>query len=620
MTEIDIKLTDTERVGLGKKLMEQVTEARQAMRGLLSSLNEWDRYYESRLRPKDFPWPHCSNMNVPVIQSHVDTLHAAVNDTVLGADRIMSVLPPAWMDGPDAKAKATAVDDLLHHVFEEWMNVRGLVDEWDLLALKEPAGIVKVPWREEVRQVKRNVNGEVQTVNEQKYRGPKPELVDLNNFVIYPLTSKGIDEAILVGDRFKIGADELKRRAQNGWYDQKAVDLVVETGTLTEEGAMDERERAQADAEKIEGTSYELYECWELITGYDANKDGLTEDCVFIVEATTQTILRATEYPYWHGRRFYIAQRPFPRARRFFGRCLPQILEGCQAELNAVHNQRVDATAISISKPFKRSRSTEGTGDNIVLAPGMFIDVDHMDEIGELEINPVIPGVEYEQIAKEWAERADGVGENAMGRETKGDETLGELKMISARGGQRHAILSQRLHSGLVELAKQTLGLLYQFAEDPEITILTGGKLVKEELILPWRFVPRGTVGAADKQFQQQSSLLLYKMLSSNPLVLANPKGLHRLTQDVLTAFDRDDPESYMISPEEFAQMQAQQAAAQQSADAQQQAHDDAMTLAGGKVGKPRGARPVARAGSPVGPGGGGGGQAPPGMPPPPGG
>lgn len=610
---IQLKFTADQRADIGKQLMEQVNEARQGMQGALDKIKVWDRFYESDLPKKDFPWKDCSNINIPVIQSHVDTYHAAVVDTILGVDKLMSVLPPSFATDETYKQKAVILENILHSLYSEEMEITETVDEWVLLGIKEQAAIVKMPWREEYQTVRKPAEdpetGGMALMDEitAKYRGPKPELIDLRNFVIYPLTARTVDEAVLVGDRFSLTEDGLRRKVKAGLYDSKAVDKVLEGAGQSERFTEDTLEtRRQNEIDGIEPTSFDSYWFWEVIAGYDANGDGLKEDCVFTIEAESGTIVRATVFPYWHGRRWYIPMKLFPRPRRFLGRCIPQMLEGMQRELNAIHNQRIDATTQALTKAFKVRRTREGDGDEIVMAPGAKIFVDDDNEITEFAINPNIPGIEYEQIGRDWAERADAINDVSLGRDTEKQKTLGEIQLVSQKSGQRFSVTIQRVHAPLVEMTRQVVGLLHQFLTDEEIMVLGGGEFTRDDFLLSWRYMPRGTLGAADKQNQQQTAMLMYQTLSQNPLVSMNPLYIYKLTQELLMAFDKQDIESYIGTEEELRQQM--DAAAQQQA-AQQQMEAELGAAGVGQMGGYGGG--MAQPGNPASGQAGGGGQVP---------
>ena len=579
-----IKFKSGERDKLGNDLLERINNARRGMKDSLSSLETWLKFYESDLDPKDSPWEDCSNVNIPLIQSHVDTWHASINDIVLTPRPWHLVkTPTALAEVPEIKKAAMAVEDALYQVLDTLVNFRGTGDQWNLNSIVQQAGVIKLRWAEEVREVKRYqpvedmetgaVTMKGQIVKEPKYRGPKPEIVDLTNFVIVPLTASSIDDAQIVGDKYRMTEDAIRRKIKAKAWDKAEAEWCLER--LTSEASHNDEALVDDNADEREGieklSDFDVLWFWEVIAQYDADGDGLAEDCCFVIEADSGKIVRATTYPYFHGHRYYIAQRPFPRPRRrFLGRTLPMILEHLQREINTYHNQRADQLSLAISPPFKRLKSSDINPDRHRWGPGATIDVDMMDELEQLDISPFVPGTDIEEGAKDWAERASPINDNALGRETEGaKKTLGEVQIVSQKSSLRISDVVARIQEdGMVELAKQTLGLMYQFMTDEE---LQSYGISRDMLTVPWDIVPHGNIGTADKQLRRNEADFMYLLLLGgmntppNPLVVQNPMRVHRLTQDLLQAHERKDIENY-IGTEEELQMQMRQEMLQQAA------------------------------------------------------
>lgn len=573
--EMKLTLKDDERGRIGKRIQQQIDESRRAMTGMIDKAAGYERLYESDLKPKTFPWKGCSNMNVPLIQPDVDTFHAHINDVIFGVKPITKLSPPAYVSDPDAKETAQRVESAVYHVQDDMMDLRSIGDQFNLTSLMTPAGVVKLPWREEYRTVRRvtqevdQMTGEptqsLQDVQEIKYRGPRPELIEPDNFVIYPLTAKSAEDAVLIGDRFRLTPDELNRRIASGYFEKDWCEPVLARKGTQQSRVDNTVEQESLDRDGLDYVDSDEYTFWEVITGYDANGDGLVEDCVFVIEAETGTVVRATVFPYWHGRRYYIPMRPFLKpSKRFFARCLPQILEHSQLEANSVHNQRVDATTMAMIKAFKGRNGGLDDPDSIEIAPGSVIPMDDVNDLVELQINPIVPGADIEQINRIGSERASGVNDIATGRQSEGDKTLGELQMVSARAGVRFSDVIRRCQEAYVEIAKQTAGLMYQFMEDQELAQLG---VQREWLVLPWQFIPHGNTGTADKQQEVEKSVMLYDKLMENPLVIQNPLRVHRLAKDLLMAMDRTDTEAYIGTEEELQQQMMEQQMMSQAMD-----------------------------------------------------
>ena len=570
---IKLKLSSTEKKRIGEDLISKIRSARAAMKQLLDDLKTWDKLYEGKLPSRDFPWADCSNNNIPMIQSIIDTYHAHINEVVLGVRPMILVMPPPFASDPELKTIAANVQDMLDAVLFDQMDIENTIDDLTQMSIRTPAAISKMAWREEYRR-QTTATQEIEqetgqpttkftTQDVPNYKGPRLEYVDLRNFVLFPLTYSSIEQAQIVGDRYRLRPDQIKRRVKDGYFDKDA-DSVLDLMDTEASTAEDTEDEEQADYEGIDKlTDYDQAWFWEVIAPYSKNDDGLTEDCVFTLHASTGTIVRATRFPYFHGMRYYIPMRVYRRPGRFFARCLPQILEGCQKEINALHNQGIDAVTLSMVKAFKGRRGSGIEPDTLVMSPGSTILLDDpVNDLVEFNINPIVPGVDREAIIRDWSERASGINDLSLGRVTEEQKTAKEVAIVNAEGGIRFSDVIRRLQESILAIGKQVIGLLYQFMSDEE---LAQYQLTRDMLLVPWKLLPHGNTGTANQVQQRQEAMVMYQTLMNNPLVAQDPRKLYRITQDLLHAFDREDVDAYIGTLDEATQlfmmnMQAKQA------------------------------------------------------------
>lgn len=635
-----IDLDADKRTALGKQIKDRIDDARRSMTELFDKMEEWRRFYENELPPKNFPWEGCSNINVPCTTWCVDTWHPHISSTILGVEPYTLIKP---MESQD-REKAPWYEAFLFNIESKVMNLPKELDMSFLDAVLNGTSIGKLTWVDDYRTVKRlqqvpnQFTGEIETVpvpvKETKYRGPKHDMVNLKNFVIWPLTTPDVASADLVGDRYRLTKDQVKRKIAQGEFDGEWAQSILDRPE--NELAPDEASQLIDDelqAQGIDRVDHDEFWFWEITTGYDIDGDGLQEDCVFVIESQTGTIVRATEFPYWHGRRYYISYRPYPRAGKFFGRSQPEIVSQVQKELNAVHNQRVDAVTQAMTKIFKYRRNSSLEPDMIVASPGAAIAVDSMDDLEEFRVSPDVPGIEIEMQMLDWVERISKITDLKLGVMNDTRKTATEVGMTSSEGGISFTATIDRMQAAMNELGEQVIGLCYQFMTDEEIAQIVGVKevplnippqqiaamqmaglpppppqmiprLTREDLAKKFDFIPHGNTGTANKVQQRQEALMLYQTLAQNPLIMNDPKRIYRLVKDVLVSFGRNDVEAYLGTEADaeqmFAQMQQAQQMMQQMQTQQMQheqqmdkievaqkakEHEDEMALEGLKVG-----------------------------------
>jgi hypothetical protein len=572
-----LKIDETERRLLGQTLMSKIRDAREAMDGMLDDTEDLRDLYEANLPEKTEPWPGCSNTCLPLIQPHVDSAHAGLNNIIFGVEPWQLVnVPDELSSEPEIKERSMHVENLLQSMLEKRMKFKSRGDMAFLEMLLSPAAVLSVDWREEYRTVRRLVEemdeetGEitksVKPTQEVKQKGPWIELVDMDNFVMWPMTRSDIEQSVGIGHRTKLTYDELTRKAKSDYFDEDYVDTIIKGGIAESSDTSDNRDEEHLDRANLGATNTELYSFWSVIYGYDANGDGLNEDCVFVVYEDTGTIVAAHEFPYWHGIRNYIRLAAFPRPKNFFGRSQPQILEHCQRELNAIHNQRVDANAIRISPMFKKRRSSTPSLNDVDWMPGGQVLVDDLNDIVEFQINPMTPGVDIEQTVREYAELADGFNGPGQGALSKGKRLATELNIANAQGGVRMADIVRRVQETVTQIAYQVLGLCYQFMTDEELALYN---VPREDLVLPWEIEGHGNTTTANKMQRRQEAEMLYTMLQQNPFVTADLRRGYNVTKNLLLAHDIMDIENWIGTESEVQEMMDRMQQAQQQAQMQ---------------------------------------------------
>jgi hypothetical protein len=597
-----IPLKPGERDKLSQEIRTKIEASRTAMQPMLKRMRDWRRYYENTLPPKMTPWENCSNINVPLILSHVDTYSPNIKGVITNVSPFTKVSTKL----KDMQGKAPAVERLLQNVKTKWMKFNLRLDEVTDESLLTPAGITKTTWCEDYRTVRKEVpvidpltqepaidpeTGQpamrVQDVLVPRHKGPKLDLVDLDQFFVYPPTSPDIDSAQAIGDRYRLTRAEVEGRIKRDVFDKEQGAKILEHSTSEQAVVTDVQDDDKDDYDGIEKVHTEEYRFWDVLYGYDANGDGIPEDCLFTIHEDTGEIVRAVRYPYYHGRRYYIDWRPFRRAKRFWGRCIPQILEGCQQEINTVHNQRTDCTTISLSKPFLAKKGSGIKPDDVVIFPGAVIPVDDATDLQEMPISPVVPGLEIEQNVRDWAERADAVTDIATGRVSETEKTAREVATTTAASSIRFDSIIDRMQDSHLELDRQLLGLMAQFMSDAEINALAevdmdevtdvDELLTREDLTYEWDLQAHGNSRSADKVAQREEAMGVYRLLlgeQPNPLATMTPMRVHAITSDVLRVMDKGDVATDYIGTEEEAKLMFEQAqmAAQQQAQMQQEA------------------------------------------------
>lgn len=103
---------------------------------------EWEDSYYGRLPDKTFPWPGCSNFNVPLVMTAIETLKPRLIDGVLGETPPIRVVPTKAAD-EDRKDK---VETVLNWQIQSEMNLAPTVAQSAHLFLLPGVVVAKTYW------------------------------------------------------------------------------------------------------------------------------------------------------------------------------------------------------------------------------------------------------------------------------------------------------------------------------------------------------------------------------------------------------------------------------------------------------------------------------------------
>jgi len=275
-------------------------------------------------------------------------------------------------------------------------------------------------------------------------------------------------------------------------------------------------------------------------------------------------MVRAEIFPYWHQLRPYVPIIPWPRPRRFPGFSVPQRLESVARELNAMHNQRLDAVSLRLSPPLFVSRSAIIRGDaSQAWGPGAKLEVNEPDEI----VMPTLPDINpssftEETILRQYAERIIGLYDINTPRGTGARRTQAEIGAIQQEGMVRFDYMMKMILRSIVKVFEQIHQLKIQHMPDSESFEAIGldgvqkFEITREEMLANIKFVANGDLPIQDKERNRQEAYFLYQALMTNPLVAGNLPRVHTVTQELLQAWEKKNPEKFIGTSQEAQQQQ----------------------------------------------------------------
>ncbi len=570
-----LKLDNEKRKKIALKIKEDIDNALTASSDLRTRIDNWNKQYEGITTPTNFPWTNAANMHVPVTAIAVDAIHARLLGTIFNIEPIVLV------KGKN-REKAAKVQEILNYYWDVMMAFKEKIDSWVLKTLIEGTGVLKLIWKQEIKKTRtieeiipeveveilpiegREPQYYIKEVEEIVYEGPSLEVIPLQDIIVPP-RARSVEESKFIVHRFYLRWSDLKKRELEGIYDN----IEEIKNKITEQYKREEVYRTIQETigitetmeNRFENMEFELYEYWG---GYDINNDGIDEECIFTLESSTLTLIRADINSYLHGNRPFVILKIIPREGFFYGIGLCERLESLQAEINTVHNDRLNNQALAIAKIFKVRKGSGFDPTLQELYPGATIFLEDLNDLQILEMGDIKSSSFLEEpMLREYIERATGVTDYTLGmggryRTGRGTAT-GTLALLQ-EGNIRFDVFVERLRGALKKLAEMTIQLCQQFLpESIEIQkkILGTSEVIfeeisKEDIQGKYEYIPLVASRFANPIIDRQEKMQLYSLLSGNPLVSKDLRKIYNLTKEVLLSMNIKNYEDYIGTKEEI--------------------------------------------------------------------
>lgn len=410
-------------------------------------------------------------------------------------------------------------------------------------ALIVGTSIAKVPWIKESRREKGfNGKGEVQIKNKVYFDGPSFEHVDPYDFYFDP-EALDIQRASWVIHKTRRTLDELREiNAAKGVEIYKNLDI-VETLTQDNLAASENdfkyrRKVALGNGQVLvwDRTTgkYEVMECWGMFPKLDANGKPLDSQELeprVVTVVGRSVVVRDVPYPYWHGKKPFIAYTPFPRNYEFYGVPIIKHVERLQFYMNEFVSQKFDNQVINLNQMLVVDPAANVDDWQLVWRPGGVIKA-HPEFIKPLAVGDVTQGIDDSlNYLNEMAQLATGLsdyyttGTNAQQTDNKtatGANLIEEN--IQTRVQEAVSVLEEQV---IKELGYQWHGLDGQFVKFPQLVRVIGDNGKPEfPLVMPEDIrndydvmVESGTTQPTNQALQRNQFINLIQLIQGNPIM-----------------------------------------------------------------------------------------------------
>lgn len=588
---------------LSRRLRDQVTEYDDATKTRgerKSNLEQWRRDYEMMPRDaNDGPFDQSSDVTPGLTRKSCDSHHTGLTAQIVQLD------PPFAVVARDEEAiqAAPMIEEALTAILEEanWSAAADAVHQELPVAgnvglrvmwrtVKEPRPFLEGETDEEAEEaliaagrdpimaglqsLKTNARGELKRRlafrDEVVFDGIEFKVIRWEDLVILPASATCMEEVWGIGERMMISGDALMQGANEGDYIKDAVhDLLQKppsAWTEEQQEAWDHQgiEPAPQDGHNWtldeydyeETALYRSYLCHELCYKLTVKPGMKPLWCWVTIHCESGTVLRLQHLPWMHGRPHYVHFPYLKRTGQLWGEGIAALISGHHDGYGAILNQRIDRgeLANNLSGNFFYDDRAGYDPAETDFALGKPIKVENIAGILPIQIPSVDPDqLRVMEILKQDADLITGATDPALGKETSGSHTLGEIKIAMGASQQRKenaAASVARIWAEVADLVRHLAaqygtgdevryrksaapGSRIQFDQEtgqmqpdlaPEASGMTFEAIPARLLRAKVDLVPAGLQNMADVQSRIQVAQIVFQTIMSLPIAQMNPR------------------------------------------------------------------------------------------------
>ena len=585
---------------------------------MIKNLGDWHEAYLGVMPETSFPWTDASNVDLGIIEMCVDNIKSRYKLSTLGAKPMFNAIPVTEA-GEDKKEKIT---DGMNLILDKDIRIADVADDICQNTVEYGTCPTKLLWQRDLVETKEygNLDGIIfpkdKTETEEKGQVERIELEDL---IVPQNCPDDVMKAPWIYHRLWYSVYDLGKKVELKVFPEGKVEEIKAALTIQkEQGTKTAEEKAKAYRELPE-EKVEVLECY---MRFDADNDGLEEECIFWVCPVTNTYVKGFYLKdiYFNGQRpFYIYR--YKKTGSFYGRGVVEMLLPYRKLMNELFNYAVNCLMLQILPWGFYRIGSSFKPEEVRLSPGTMIPVDDINDVKMAQFASnsatVMDGVVM--LIMSFVERQTGISSPHMGKEFPTRKTATEVRTIISEGNVKHEDRIQVFQNIFSDMLKGVYNLYKQNNNKGRKGRIGDGEDYRfVELFsafdqMPdYDFIILGTLTTGNKVIEREDTMALYSITSQNPIMAEWPIGQLELLKEVFTTYGKRNIKRF-LPPDQLIQMftQAKLGALQQQMQAMQAGQQDAPAGASPAMETKAEGESMPEAGLPVSPAmpGGGGGE-----------
>lgn len=560
------KLSSEKKKDIVKYVDDCVEECKRQRVDMIDRKKKAIKNYEG-IKEMSGPWEGASNLSTMITTIASDMMHSKIFPMVWNPD-LMHFVGREKHD--DTVAENNKV--LMHWAITRDMeDSQDKADEITWRLVVEGMACIKVSWETYMPYITRSIPHEVDGRGEIKYKTVyeqvKRERAKWNvkeiDRVFFPINAPNVREAeYIIEEAYFTYPMILEMKACGLFGPDLDTDLLKEklSKKLDPEQIQDIRNDSMGLIDYVDRIESYPIKVQEAYIKYDINDDGIREECIFLT-LPDFGVFGAGKPLHCVSK---VGIRPWkiaPFLRRpgtMIGKGIPEIVYHLHNEMDAIHNQRIDAGNMVIAPFFFYRPSAGFDPKNISVRPATGIPLDDPQrDIQFPNYNAGRLSVSYqeEQIVMQLIQMLTNVTDPMLGKEVANRPTARGTMAIIAQGDQRFTPLAGRVAKIFADIVTITRRL-YEENLDPSIANRVLGKDGKQK----WgRLSPEMIAGDYDtyqdidlsnqnQAVESQIDQVLFQTLAQDPYVNQNPAYAWELRAGYIRSLGKKDVEK-IIGP-----------------------------------------------------------------------
>lgn len=513
------------------------------------SLTEWEkkraRWYKlwsGSPSPKNYPWPGCSNVIIPLVKIACNQTHSRLYQSIFTPERLAKFEPVMDSDRKKARLKETWVNRQMR------VEIPDYEDRFDQMLLQ--LTINGMTFR------KGFWNSELEC----------PEIVNIPaTSICLPYNTQSIETARRISQVLKLHDDEMQERADSGYYDAKTWDSIAgkqnAISNQTPLETVQDKISGQLEPSGIVGKQDSVSEIPRMVLECHCKYKlkGQLEPCIITVDYDSKKVLRITSRAFKNNYgedktlNYFLAYKFLPNPEGFYGFGYGHDLEHLNEIQNTMFNMSIDSAKLS-NMPWVMVDKTLGLNKSeLLLRPGAVNNVQNVKGFSVPQLQRV--GQEMFQLmgmVDRYVEKDASIADYMQGRDKSRPGTAGGVTSIIQQGLTSFNVIAQRVFR---QFAKElqlidTLNQIY-LTEKKQVSIMGEDgipypALKRKDMEFNYHIIPVGDPSYANQQDRLNKAMMKYQIVGKDPLTAQNPKARAYALDDLLTEMNVKDKKKYL--------------------------------------------------------------------------